>query len=285
VTILLILLVLYGLIVLAFFLLQTKLLFPGSVGGGHLPAAAERLQIETPDHVVLRGVHLPPAGAAKAGPVILGFGGNAADAEGTALLLHDLYPSADVIAFHYRGYGGSGGRPSAAGLAADAPLEYDLAGKRFPNRPIVVAGFSVGSGIAAMLASRRPVAGLMLVTPFDSLTAVAAGHYPWLPVRLLFRNRLEPAQVLKDNRVPIAIVAAGADTLVVKARTDGLRTAVPRLVFDRTIPGAGHNSIYSHPAFVPAMHEAMAAVAAAADAARPRDLPRPASLESSSGKF
>ena len=123
------------------------------------------------------------------------------------------------------------------------------------------------------------------MTPFDSLTAVAAGHYPWLPVRLLFRNRLEPAQVLKDNRVPIAIVAAGADTLVVKARTDGLRTAVPRLVFDRTIAGAGHNSIYSHPAFVPAMHEAMAAVAAAADPARPRDLPRPASLESSSGKF
>ncbi len=280
VTALLILLAIYALVVLAFFLLQTKLLFPGTAGGVKLPPAAERLQIETPDHIVLRGVHLKPAEGTGDGPVILGFGGNAADADGTALLLHDLYPAADVLTFHYRGYGGSGGRPSAAALTADSLLAHDLAAKRFPDRPMIVAGLSIGSGVAAMLAGRRQVAGLILVTPFDSLTAVAAGHYPWLPVRLLFRNPLEPAEALRTVRVPAAIVAAGADILVVKARTDALRAAVPRLVYDRTIPGADHNSIYSHPAFASAMHEAMAAVRAAAE---PPTLPHP--LASSRGKL
>jgi hypothetical protein len=267
-TTLLVLLFIYAAVVLAVFLLQTRMLFPGSVGGAPLPSTAERLEIDTPDQVTLRGVHLPPADGKGNGPAILGFGGNAADADGTALLLHDLYPAADVFAFHYRGYGGSGGRPSAAALTADALLVHDLAVRRFPGRPIVVAGFSVGSGIAAMLAGRRRVAGLILVTPFDSLTAVAAGHYPWLPVRWLFRNPLESAEALKGARVPVAIVAAGADTLVVKARTDALRAAVPRLVYDRTIAGAGHNNIYSHPAFGAAMREALAAVEKAAEPPR-----------------
>jgi pimeloyl-ACP methyl ester carboxylesterase len=267
-TVLLVLLFLYAAIVLAAFLLQTKMLFPGSIGGAPLPPAAERLEIETPDRVALRGVHLPPAAGKGIGPTVLGFGGNAADADGTALLLHDLYPESDVVAFHYRGYGGSGGRPGAAALTADSLLVHDLAARRFPDRPIVVAGFSVGSGIAALLASRRPVAGLILVTPFDSLTAVAAGHYPWLPVRLLFRNPLDSAAALKGARMPVAIVAAGADTLVVRARTDALRVAVPRLVYDRSIAGAGHNSIYSDPAFAPAMREALAAVEKAAEPPR-----------------
>ena len=284
-TILLTLLVLYGLVVLAFFLLQTRLLFPGSPVGAHLPPSAERLATEAADHIELRGVHLPPADAAQAGPVILGFGGNGADAEGTAVMLHDLYPRADVLAFHYRGYGGGSGRPSAAAIAADSLLVHDLAVRRFPGRPVVAAGFSIGSGVAAQLARRRPLAGLILVTPFDSLTEVAAGHYPWLPVRILFRNPLDSAEALKGSRVPVAIVAAGADELVVKARTDALRAAVPRLVFDRTIAGASHNSIYSHPAFGAAMHDAMVAVERRGARADTPDVPRPQPLERSSRKL
>ncbi|MDB5693404.1 MAG: hypothetical protein JWO81_2467 [Alphaproteobacteria bacterium] len=263
-TVLLVLLLVYAAIVVAAALLQTKMLFPGSAGSPDLPDTAEQLTLPTPDRVVLHGVHLlPSAGTAAGGPVLLGFGGNAANADAMALTLHELYPAAEIVAFHYRGYGASGGRPSAAALSRDSLLIHDFAAARFPGRPIVAAGFSVGSGIAAFLASRRPLAGLILVTPFDSLTAVAAGHYPWLPVRLLFHHLLEPAEALARTRVPVAIVAGGADTLVPKARTDGLRAAVPNLVYDRTIPHAGHNDIYGNPAFAPAMREALARIAAA----------------------
>src|SRR4051812_38122312 len=150
VTILLVLLILYGLVVLAFFLLQTRLLFPGSPGGAHLPMTAERLGIETPDHLTLRGVHLPPLDGGKAGPVILAFGGNGADADGTAVLIHDLYPQADVLAFHYRGYGGNGGRPSSARITADSLAIYELAAPRLPNPRVVGAGVSLRRGGAAV---------------------------------------------------------------------------------------------------------------------------------------
>jgi pimeloyl-ACP methyl ester carboxylesterase len=261
VTILLILLCVYAALVAVMAALQTRMLFPGSGPGHALPAAAEPLSLRTPDGVMLQGVHLPPSHATEAAPVVLGFGGNAWDAGELALFLHDLYPTADIISFHYRGYGPSGGRPGAAALAADSLLEYDLVARRFADRPVVVAGFSIGSGIASWVAPRRSVAGAILVTPFDSLASVVADDYRWLPVRLLFRHRLEPAKDLAGSHVPVAIIAAGSDRLVPPPRSAALRAAVPNLVFDRTIAGADHNSIYAHPSFPAAMREALAAVA------------------------
>jgi uncharacterized protein len=176
--------------------------------------------------------------------------------------LHLLYPGSEVLAFHYRGYAPSAGRPSGEALVADAPLIHDLAAARFPGRPIVAVGFSIGSGVAASLAQRRPLAGMILVTPFDSLSSVAAGHFRWLPVRWLFRHDLPAADWLRGSKVPVAIIAAQRDTLVAPARTESLRRAVPNLVFDRTIAGEDHNSIYQSPAFRDAMQDAMERMAA-----------------------
>jgi pimeloyl-ACP methyl ester carboxylesterase len=147
-------------------------------------------------------------------------------------------------------------------MLADSLIVHDSVAKRFPGRAIVAVGFSVGTGVAAHLAARRPIAGAILVTPFDSLTSVAAGHYPWLPVRLLFRHPMELAREIAGCSVPVAIVAGGADTVIPRARTDALRRAVSNLVFDRTVPGAGHNDIYRHSAFQSAMREALAQVRA-----------------------
>ena len=180
--------VLYLLVLLLVFALQTKMLFPtGSVGRpGLLPRSAERLTLETPGGETLHGVHVPGAG----GTLVLGFGGNAWNADSAAEYLHQLYPQANVVAFHYRGYGPSTGAPSAAALIEDAPLIYDRMVERLQPERVVAVGFSVGSGIAAQLAAERPLDGAILVTPFDSLTSVGADHYPWLPVRLLFRHEI-----------------------------------------------------------------------------------------------
>jgi pimeloyl-ACP methyl ester carboxylesterase len=253
----------YVLICLLAFAFQGRALFPvqAARGQGVLPPGAERLQVNAADGIRLVGVHLSPADPDPSLPLILGFPGNAWNADTAAEYLRDLYPGADIVTFHYRGYAPSGGSPGAAALAADSLLVHDAMAKRFPGRPVVAIGFSIGSGLAAHLAAHRPVAGAILVTPFDSLAAVAAGHYPWLPVRLLWRNRLDPAAELPASRVPIAILAGGRDTLIPAARTDALRKAVPNLVFDRTIPGAGHNDIYRASAFHQAMAEALAKVA------------------------
>jgi pimeloyl-ACP methyl ester carboxylesterase len=241
------------------FVFQARLLFPaGAAGGaGPLPPGAEQLALDTPDGHRLHGVRIPPA-TTPSGTLILGFGGNAWNAETAAAYLHGLYPEADIVAFHYRGYRPSTGSPGAEALIADAALVYDLAIRHLRPARTVAVGFSVGSGVAASLAPRRPLDGLILVTPFDSLKAVAAGHYRWLPVGLLFRHEMRPAEWLRGSPVPTALIAGGRDTLIVAARTEALRRSTGRLVYDRTVAGAGHNDIYDRPEFRAAMREALA---------------------------
>jgi len=241
------------------FFAQTSIVFPVRHVGppGPLPAGAERLEIAVRPGLRLRGVHIPPAAAGGERMLILGFGGNASNAETTAIILHDLFPEADIVSFHYRGYPPSEGLPAAAALREDAPRLYDEMRRRLRPARTVAVGFSVGSGVAAALAAERPLDGLILVTPFDSLADIAAGHYPWVPVRLLLRHALEPARDLRGIRTPVAIVAGGRDTLVPPARTEALRRAVPNLAFDLTVAEAGHNDLYDHPDFRPAMREAL----------------------------
>ncbi len=240
--------------------LQTQLIFPthAVAPAGPLPEGSERLEIRTTDGEILRGVHIGPAASVPdVRTLILGFGGNAWNAENVAELLHHLYPQADVATFHYRGYAPSTGVPSAKALLADAPLVYDAAVERVRPARIVAVGFSIGTGVAASLGRHRKVDGLILVTPFDSLKAVAQSLYQWLPVGPFFHHEIDAARALKDVRAPVAIVAAERDEIVPAARTDGLRSQVPNLVFDCTIGGAGHNDIYSNPEFEAAMREAL----------------------------
>lgn len=263
--ILLTLVLLYASVCAIAWAMQDRMLFPtGMIPPAEpLPPGAERLEIASGGERI-QGVHIPAVRPSASAPVVIGFGGNAWNAEEMADYLHLLYPRSEVLAFHYRGYRPSGGRPSAEALVEDAPLVFDLAEKRFPGRPIVAVGFSIGSGVAASLAPRRPLAGLILVTPFDSLSRVAAGHFRWLPVRQLFRHDLPSAEWLAGSKVPIALIAAERDTLVRPERTESLRRAIPKPVLSWTIPDVDHNSIYQSPEFRETMREAMARITAAA---------------------
>ncbi len=238
---------------------QAAMIFPtGQVGPADpLPARAERLRVAAASGERLDGVHIPPARPSGERLLILGFGGNGWNGQSVAVFLAELFPEADVVVFHYRGYRPSEGRPSAEALLEDAPRIHDFARDRFHPARTVAVGFSIGSGIAAALSTRRRLDGLILVTPFDSLARAAGDHYRWLPVRLLFRHPMEPAEDLRRVPTPVAIVAGGRDRLISAARTQQLRLAAPILAFDRTIAEAGHNDIYNHPDFRGAMREAL----------------------------
>lgn len=253
--------VIYAGLLVLLYLTQTWLLFPTwlmSKGPLALPDSAKRLEIESSDGDRLAGVLLPAAESAEGTPpLILAFGGNAWNAVDLALYLRENYSQADIVAFHYRGYRPSTGRPSAAALLADGLLIYDhIRLTRDPDR-IIAVGLSLGAGVAAHLAAHRPLQGMIMVTPFDSLLKLAQQHYFWVPVRLLLRHRMPVADSMRKTAVPTAIIAAEHDTIVPPARTEALRQAVPHLVFDQTIRGAGHNDIYARPDFTAAMHEAL----------------------------
>lgn len=189
--------------------------------------------------------------------LVLGFGGNAWNADALALFLRERHRQADIVAFHFRGYPPSDGAPSAEALLADALVVHDSVRDRFAPDRLVAVGFSLGSGVAAHLASRRPVDGLVLVSPFDSMAALGSGHYPWLPIRWLLRHRMTTAVYVGATAAPVALIAAGDDTLVPPERTAPVRAAARCLVFDRTIDRADHIDLYRHPAFAGAMAEAL----------------------------
>jgi pimeloyl-ACP methyl ester carboxylesterase len=254
-----------GALILIMFDFQTQLIFPthAVAAPGPLPRGAVKIGFQADDGTQLHGVHIPPARKSdKSGMLILAFAGNAWNSEDAADFLHQVYPEADIVAFHYRGYRPSGGTPSAEALLADALPVHDYAVSLVKPSRTVAVGFSIGTGVAAHLAAQRKLDGLILVTPFDSLKAVAADLYPMLPIRLLFRHEMDSANALRKSKTPTAILAAQHDSLIPTARTDGLRQSVGNLAFDQVIAGAGHNDIYQRSEFHDAMRKAFAAIIA-----------------------
>jgi pimeloyl-ACP methyl ester carboxylesterase len=256
----------YAAIITAMYFAQTWLLFPtalAGVGRVQLPASSHLLKVETPDDETLVGVRIPSADSkGEAAATLLGFGGNAMCADSMALTLHCLFPRRDVVVFNYRGYAPSTGAPSAKAVLSDSLMIFDRLQQARASQDIIAAGFSLGTAIAAYLARHRPVTGLILVTPFDSLAALARELYWWAPVGLLLRHRMPTLEFVRGALAPTAVIVADRDEVVPARRSTPLRRAVSNLVFARTID-ARHNDLYDHPDFAEAMREALAAIEAA----------------------
>lgn len=246
-----------GLVVL-FALMQGAILFPRAMVGAPppLPDAARRLTLPRPDGDLLHGVLIPGRDDL---PLILGFGGNAWNGDSVALFMHQILPGHPVAVFHYRGYAPSTGSPSARALLADAEAVHDLMVAEGMADQIAI-GFSIGSGVAAHLAATRPLRGAVLVTPFDSLMEVARQTLPWAPVRLLFRHDMDALGALKATDRPAALILATRDEVIPPARAEALVAGLKEPpAFLQRIP-AGHNDIYGHPDFAPALRAAVAAL-------------------------
>src|SRR5919107_464622 len=114
-----------------------------------------------------------------------------------------------VVLMDYRGYGGNPGSPSEDGLAKDAMAAVlTLQQLGYPAERTIYFGESLGTGVVAALQARRAPAGVVLRSPFTELADVGAHHYPWLPVRLLLKDRFPVRAHLADSRVPVTVIYA-----------------------------------------------------------------------------
>lgn len=126
-----------------------------------------------------------------------------------------LATGVNVFVFDYRGYGRSQGRPSEEGTYRDAQAAYQwLRQKGFPGTNIIAFGESLGGGVAAELAAREPVGGLVLQSTFTSIPDMGAELFPWLPVRWLGTIRYDPRSKLPRLKVPVLVMHSPADELV-----------------------------------------------------------------------
>ena len=108
---------------------------------------------------------------------------------------------------------------------------------------------------------------MILVTPFDSVEAIARETYFWLPVGWLLRHRFPTVDFMAGNPTPVAVIAAEQDQVVRPERTRALVARLSNLVFHRVLAGAAHNTLYQLPIFDQALETALAAIRAAADRA------------------
>jgi pimeloyl-ACP methyl ester carboxylesterase len=231
----------YAVLCLAMFLLQRSLLyFPTPPS----PGPAETLLV---DGIELRiAIRAPAVSPAATPPALLYLGGNAEDPAYSLPALARAFPEHALYGLHYRGYGGSGGTPSESALQADALVLLDRLRERHAR--VTLVGRSLGSGIAVRLAAERPVERLVLVTPYDSITAVAGGHYPWLPVRWLARDRYESWRHAARVNAPTVLLVASNDTLIPRARSDALlRHFAPGVATLHVLAGTDHNNVQDHP--------------------------------------
>jgi pimeloyl-ACP methyl ester carboxylesterase len=256
----------YLLLVGTLYVAQGALIFPRRLArppDEPTPAEWERVELRSEDGHRLVG-HMVRAQRPSRG-LLVGFTGNAWHADDFLGFLARRLPELDLAAFHYRGYAPSEGRPSEAALKADALLIVDTLTERLAPRLLLLGGFSLGSGVAALVAKDRKVDGLLLVTPFDSIAAVASARYPFVPVSRLLRHAFRSDVHLSGLDVPAAVIAASDDQVVPWRHTESLLRVLHRLVFFERVPGTTHGGIYHVPAIDDVILRAVEALLAAAE--------------------
>src|SRR3954452_23217230 len=172
--------VLYLGVSLSAYLLQDKLIFQprplselqrSQIAASH--ADASDIFLQAADGTRLHAWHFRSAADA---PLVIYFGGNAEEVSWMLDQLAYRKTSTAWLLVDYRGYGASGGAPSEETLASDALAWHDYAAQQ--AKRVYAFGRSLGSGVAVRMAAERRVDGVILVAPYDSMTAVARYHYP-----------------------------------------------------------------------------------------------------------
>ncbi|MBM4346092.1 MAG: alpha/beta hydrolase [Deltaproteobacteria bacterium] len=208
---------------------QEWLLFPAPaapIGEPFAPQVrVQAVQVPVAPGLALRGWLARPESAPpdQRMPILLYFGGNAEEVSGVVGWVGRL-SGWSVLAVNYRGYGGNPGSPGEPELMADALAIHDWVVHRGDVDPTVVAiaGRSLGSGVALHVAAERPVRAVVLITPYDSIAAVARRRFPYLPTDLLLRHRFDSLARAARVTAPALLVLAGRDSVVPPAHGEAL---------------------------------------------------------------
>lgn len=180
------------------------------------------------------------------------FGGNAEQVLYARELFESGFDRYTVYLVNYRGYGGSSGRPSEAGFLTDGLNVFDAAAALHDRVSLV--GRSIGSAVAVHVAATRPVPKLVLVTPMDSVEALARRHYPLLPVSLLLKDRYRADASAPAVRAKTLVVLAGDDEIVPHESSRRLVEALHAApVTVAVIEGESHNSLGRVPDYADTM--------------------------------
>jgi fermentation-respiration switch protein FrsA (DUF1100 family) len=203
----------------------------------------EPVMFDTADGLRLGGWFFATDGEESPATVLV-FNGNAGNRSyrvplATALRDHGF----QVLLLDYRGFGGNPGTPTERGLALDArAARAFLLQRRDVNESrLVYFGESLGSAVAAELASEHPPAAIILRSPFTSMADVGQYHYWWLPVRWLIRDRYATIDVIGKVQSPLLVIMGERDRIVPAEFSRRLYDAAGQPKTILSMPDADHN--------------------------------------------
>ena len=192
-----------------------------------------------PSEEKFRGVMREPSGSVR-GTVVL-FHGNAGHAGQRDWYAEQLGAlGLRVILAEYPGYGSRAGKLGETALVADAAETLAIVRRQFPG-PLLLAGESLGAGVAAAVAGSEGVDAMLLITPWDRIESVAHHHYPWLPVGSLLRDQYDSIGSLSRYDGRIAVVIAEQDSIVPPELGRRLFESLSQPKRLWVVPGADHN--------------------------------------------
>lgn len=235
----------YGAAVGGLYFMQDSMIFPrqaAEMPKYPVPESAERLILHSKEGDELVGHLVRPLGRSRG--LLIGFSGNAWNAQDCLTFIVNRVKDWDVAVFHYRGYGPSQGAPSEAALFADALLIHDHLSEALQPEKTIGLGFSLGSGVVSFLAAERQLAGQLLFTPFDSILDIAKKRYRFAPVGSLLKHPFQSTKYQSRTRVPAAVVLASDDKVVPRPHSEKLIERLSNVVFLETISNSSHGGIY-----------------------------------------
>jgi uncharacterized protein len=178
-------------------------------------------------------------------PGVLYFGGRSEEVSWVARDAGKLFPGMTVLAMNYRGYGDSHGDPAEVELIEDGCTLYDWLAARghVDSRRIALVGRSLGSGVAVQVAKERPAHSVVLITPYDSILAIAKRRFRAMPIEYMLRHRFESIKYAPALKAPTYVLRAAEDDVVPHSHTDELVAKLSQLQGDDIVPGSDHLNI------------------------------------------
>lgn len=178
-------------------------------------------------------------------PGVIYFGGRSEEVSWVVRDAGSMFPRMAVLVMNYRGYGDSHGEPGERQMIEDGLMLFDwLSGHLHVDRArIALVGRSLGSGVAIQVAVDRPVAAIALITPYDSILAIAKRRFKSLPISLILKHRFESVKHAEKISAPVLVLRAEFDTVVPHLHTDLLVSKLTTVLLDQMISNSNHQNI------------------------------------------
>ena len=207
----------YLIILILTYIFQRSLLYhptENNYSGDQLLVPIDKLRIKTEDNIkLISWYHKKDSNNYK---TILFLHGNAGSLENRIHKInHFKDMNVNFLIIAWRGFSGNDGKPSEKGLYEDAKSALRwLNSKGVANEDIIIYGESLGTGVATEIAQNNNFAGIILESPFTSMVDAGKSKYPFLPVKLLLKDKYESVRKIKKINSPILIMHGKVDKLV-----------------------------------------------------------------------